>query len=132
MMALLSAIIRSGAAGLRSVAEQIRPQGASVGVDHRCFSGGDARHARLAERGVWPVRSVFEPILREKTVRTATAFPRSGVSPGSSQGLDARRLEKLYGSNEQVCEQVVERHIPEYIVEIFCYIPRYWELFLVF
>lgn len=43
-------------------------------------------------------------------------------SPGSSQGLDACRLEKMVAVNEQVNEQAYEisffpdmRHIPRYI-----------------
>jgi hypothetical protein len=43
------------------------------------------------------------------------ASPSQAGSPGSSQGLDARRLEELYGVNEQVSEQVAEQDIPRYI-----------------
>lgn len=42
-------------------------------------------------------------------------------SPGSSQGLDACRLEKMVAANEQVSEQVYESSIfPDR-----CHIPRY-------
>jgi hypothetical protein len=43
------------------------------------------------------------------------ASPSQAGSPGSSQGLDARRLEKLFGVNEQVSEQVYEQDIPRYM-----------------
>ena len=42
------------------------------------------------------------------------ASPSQAGSPGSSQGLDTRRLEKLFGVNEQVSEQVGEQDIPKY------------------
>jgi hypothetical protein len=57
----------------------------------------------------------LKQFLSGKTVRNAMASPSQAGSPGSSQGLDARRLEKLYGVNEQVGEQVYEQDIPRYI-----------------
>lgn len=102
--------------GERSEIEEL--QGAWVGVDPRGTSGDDARHARLDERGVWPDRSVLKPFLSGKTVRWDMASPSQAGSPGSSQGLDARRLEKLYGVNEQVGEQVREQDIPRYMSQI--------------
>jgi hypothetical protein len=57
----------------------------------------------------------LKPFLSEKTVRKAMASPSQAGSPGSSQGLDARRLEKLYGAAEQLSEQVYEQDIPRYM-----------------
>ena len=107
---------RSATSGERSEIEEL--QGAWVGVDPRGTSGDDARHARLDERGVWPDRSVLKQFLSGKTVRWDMASPSQAGSPGSRQGLDARWLEKLYGVNEQVSEQVREQDIPGYMSRI--------------
>jgi hypothetical protein len=56
----------------------------------------------------------FEAFYREKTVREGHGLPEQAGSPGSSQGLDARRLEGLYGAAERVNEQVGEQDIPRY------------------
>ena len=118
-MALTSAIVRSGAAGLRSVAKQTRLQGVWVGVDPRRSSGGDARHARLDERGAWLTRSVLSRFSAKKQFERP--WPPRGklYSPGSSQGLDARRLVILYAATVQGSEQVGEFSIPGYILRRF-------------
>ena len=46
------------------------------------------------------------------------ASPSQAGSPGSSQGLDARRLEKLFGAAEQVSEHVYEQDIPRYMSRV--------------
>ena len=117
----------------RPVAQPIVPQGLSAKR-----SGDQASAARLRSRrerwsgsipgvlpgttpdtpglraGAWPDRSVLKPFLSGKTVRKAMACPSQAGSPGSSPGLDARRLEELYGVNERVCEQVGEQVITRY------------------
>ena len=60
----------------------------------------------------------FEAFYREKTVREGHGLPEQAGSPGSSQGLDARRLEGLFGAAERVSEQVGEQDIPRYKSEI--------------
>jgi hypothetical protein len=60
-------------------------------------------------------RSVLSLFSSEKQSVKSMASPSQAGSPGSSQGLDARRLEKLFGAAEQVSEHVYEQDIPRYI-----------------
>lgn len=87
---------------LHAIAKQEKPQGSVVGVrNHQRMLSDRRRHALLVERGGDRLDLFFCRFLGRKTVLKVTSSPKHGVSPGSSQGLDAHGIENnMFGITE--------------------------------
>ena len=103
------AIVRSGATGLRSEAKQTRSQGVSVGVDPRCSSGGDARHARLDERGAWPTRSVLSRFMAKNCSKGHGLPEASRILPAQAKGSMPVGLRGCSGLPDRLANKLATR-----------------------